>query len=91
MHINRANHLKKCKKCGDEIYSRAHYDFRYCSCKSIAVDTGNNDIGIWCPYRLIGNPDDFDGERIIDLNVTEYDLYDDWNLNINKYGVIKNE
>ncbi len=31
----------RCKKCGDTPYSSNRHDFRYCECKSIAVDGGN--------------------------------------------------
>jgi hypothetical protein len=30
----------RCRKCGDVIYSASRHDFKYCSCKSVAVDGG---------------------------------------------------
>lgn len=31
----------KCKHCGDIIQSMHRHDFKYCSCKTIAVDGGS--------------------------------------------------
>jgi Zn finger protein HypA/HybF involved in hydrogenase expression len=31
----------KCLKCNDEIISTHVHDFKWCSCKNIAVDGGN--------------------------------------------------
>ena len=74
----------KCPKCGDRIYSRARHDFRYCSCNYLFVDGGFE-------YTRIGaeSLDNIDAKEI-DIDVTEKELYDDWNKNINKYGIIKN-
>lgn len=36
-----------CKKCGEYIRSRHVHDFRWCSCKSVAVDGGS-----WYAKRL---------------------------------------
>jgi len=30
----------RCKVCGDIIWSRHVHDFRYCSCKKVAIDGG---------------------------------------------------
>ena len=85
--------IYKCPKCGDKLYSRAHYDFRYCSCKHIALDGGhwNTDIQQFEPERLIGNLewDEWNNiSQIIEVKVTEKQLYDDWNHSIDKYGKI---
>lgn len=32
----------KCLKCGDVIESFHGHDFKYCKCKSVAVDGGKN-------------------------------------------------
>lgn len=45
-----------CKKCKDYIRSKHKHDFKWCSCKAIAVDGGS-----WYARRL-GNP-----ENIIDI------------------------
>ena len=44
----------KCKKCGDIIQSNSVHDFKFCKCKSVAVDGGQDYI------RRIGNADDFE-------------------------------
>lgn len=44
----------KCKKCGDIIESKTHHDFRWCSCKSVAVDGGLDYL------RRIGNKEDIE-------------------------------
>lgn len=47
------NNCIKCKKCGDVIRSKNRHDFRYCSCKSVAVDGGSwyckrvGELGDW--------------------------------------------
>ena len=32
----------KCKYCGDVIESRSRHDFKFCSCKKVAVDGGKD-------------------------------------------------
>ena len=32
----------KCKKCGDIIESKHRYDFKWCKCKTIFIDGGND-------------------------------------------------
>ena len=44
----------RCKKCGDIIESKHVHDFKWCSCKSVAVDGGNKYL------RRLGNFDDFE-------------------------------
>lgn len=72
----------KCPECGDLIYSRARYDFRYCSCGEIAIDGGFDYVKI--SYKKI-SPEKY----IKYIIATKQELYDDWNKNINKYGIIK--
>lgn len=43
-----------CKKCGDIIESKTVHDFKFCKCKSVAVDGGH------CYLRRIGNREDFE-------------------------------
>lgn len=59
----------QCKKCGDIIESFSGYDFKYCSCESVAVDGGKNPWGM----RRIGNPEDY-----IDLSEVTSEDEDDW-------------
>lgn len=80
----------RCKNCGDIIYSRAHHDFRWCSCEKCAIDGGFD------YYRIIGDKDDWELMEIDILKDKDHDevlkiLYDDWNFEKNKYGMIKGE
>lgn len=43
----------ECLKCGDHIESKHVHDFRYCKCKSVAVDGGFDYI------RRVGNPENY--------------------------------
>lgn len=72
----------KCPNCGDLIFSRAIHDFRRCSCKTIAIDGGFE-------YHKLSFQDELPELIEIELNVTRKELYDDWNIRIDKYGVIK--
>lgn len=74
----------KCKLCGDIIYSRAKHDMRYCSCGTHAIDGGFNYNRI--VFKKAAT--DFDSIEI-DSDVTRQELFEDWNNNINKYGLIK--
>ena len=49
-----ANQIK-CLKCGDIIRSKNRHDFRYCSCKQIAVDGGS-----WYGKRLFQEEGDYE-------------------------------
>lgn len=44
----------KCLKCGDIIESKFRHDFRWCSCKNIFIDGGNDYL------RYGGNIEDED-------------------------------
>jgi len=61
------------------IYSRARHDFRYCTCGKCAVDGGRDYT------KVVG-----DGS-ILEINIlaSEKVLYNDWNKQINKFGLIK--
>jgi len=69
----------KCPQCSEIIYSRARHDMQWCSCGDVAIDGGFE-------YRKICFKDKTPESLEIDLNVTKQMLYDDWNLNKNKYG-----
>lgn len=43
----------ECLKCGDHIESQHVHDFRYCKCKSVAVDGGYDYI------RRVGSPENY--------------------------------
>ena len=49
----RTNRIK-CKKCGDIIESYNVHDFKWCSCKSVAVDGGREYL------RRLGYPEDYE-------------------------------
>ena len=49
----RTNRIK-CKKCGDIIESYHVHDFKWCSCKSVAVDGGREYL------RRLGSPEDYE-------------------------------
>ena len=79
----------KCLKCGNIIYSRAHYDFHWCECGSCAVDGGFD------YFKITGNHEDWESMQINVLeNKSEKEarkiLYDDWNKGKDKYGTLKN-
>ena len=64
MHI--ISNRVKCKKCGDIIFSAHVHDFVYCSCKSVAVDGGQEYL------KRTGNQSD-----IVELSVSvEDEVYD---------------
>lgn len=44
----------KCVNCGDIIESVTRHDFKWCSCRSIAVDGGDD------YHKRCGEPKDFD-------------------------------
>ena len=44
----------KCKKCGDIIESTSVHDFKWCSCRTVAVDGGHEYL------ERIGNQEEFE-------------------------------
>lgn len=48
----------KCKHCGDTVEVTRPREFKSCKCGAIALDYGDPPYY----YRVIGNPEDFDGE-----------------------------
>ena len=74
----------QCPTCKDMVYSRAIHDMRSCSCKSLSVDGGFDYA------KLSFNPEiqkdiKFKKKRVY---ATKKELYDDWNKNINNFGII---
>ena len=82
--------ILECNLCGDKIFSRANHDYRYCSCENIFVDGGNYfpDDEIFSFYRYGGKGNTFK-HGTVELEVTEKELYDDWNKSTDAYGIIK--
>lgn len=74
----------KCPNCKEIIYSRARHDFKRCSCGNVFVDGGRD-------YIRYGGTENIKDIEIyeIELDVTERDLFDDWNNYKKKYGSIK--
>ena len=72
----------KCPLCKDIIYSRAHYDFHWCSCRNLFIDGGAD----YCRYG--GNNLEKIQPFKRKLNVTKEELYEDWNTGQQKYGTI---
>jgi len=77
----------KCPRCLDTIYSRAHHDFHSCTCGAIDIDGGRS-------YLKYGWISEVRKDEILPFTlniegVSEADLYDDWNKQTNKYGIIK--
>ena len=73
----------KCLICGDIIYSRVRWDFRYCGCKSVGIDGGFD-------YCKISAKDPSKVKSVdIEVNATKEELYRDWHSGENKYGLIK--
>lgn len=77
-------HAIKCRKCLDTVFSRTHHDFRWCSCQSVAIDGG------FSYMKITGNPEDIE-EVTLELEVSKDSLRADWNLGLDKFGLIKNE
>jgi len=74
----------ECPKCKDKIFSRAHHDWRECSCGEIFVDGGFE-------YIRVGYITEPPPMIEVEIDVTKKKLYDDWNNRTDKYGIIKGE
>lgn len=77
-----------CSGCKQTIYSRAHHDMRTCKCGNCSVDGGFDH------FRYLVNPELPVGTvllKSVSLEATKGDLWWDWNLNENKFGVIEDD
>lgn len=45
----------KCNHCGDEIESKHVHDFKWCSCKTVAIDGGKS----YLKRSFVNSPNDF--------------------------------
>jgi hypothetical protein len=52
-------HAIQCKKCFETIESKHLHDFKYCSCRAVAIDAGISDGN-----RIIGNPSDIENRSM---------------------------
>jgi hypothetical protein len=73
----------KCKKCGDQLYSRHVHDFRWCSCNSVAVDGGRDYFKI-----TFHEPTDYEIVEVDILGVNQVELERDYSTGEDKYGKI---
>ncbi|MDX1279236.1 hypothetical protein [Oceanihabitans sediminis] len=83
--------IYKCPECKQWIYSRARHDFKECKCGTLAVDGGhgNDNEGelTWMAERFIGDCFPQVKMKVVDIDITVKDMYDDWNYRRNKLGV----
>ena len=70
-----------CYNCGLEIYSRCTHDHHYCLCGMVSVDGGFD-------YLKIGFKDRLPRIKVRFINASVQELYDDWNYQINEFGII---
>ena len=73
-----------CPACKDELYSRATHDFRACKCGAVFVDGGFDYFR--CGYEPKSKEKVVFRVRYVPCSKEQ--LYDDWNLQENKYGKI---
>ncbi len=75
----------KCLICDSIIYSRARHDFRSCECENLFVDGG-------FAYQRAGAKDPEKMASVeIEVNATTEELYDDWNMVYDKFGLVKGD
>jgi hypothetical protein len=72
----------KCECCKTIIFSRARHDYRSCACGAIAIDGGFDYQKVcWKPGT------DYTAVEV-DVDATAKELYEDWNLGLDRYGLI---
>ena len=71
----------ECPKCSAVIFSRTRHDYRWCPCKTIAVDGGLD-------YSRVVYKEKLPESVELDVDVSKEQLYDDWNKRADKYGII---
>lgn len=77
-------HGVRCNRCQAIIFSRARHDFHYCPCEGTTIDGGFDYSRVgWVPE--IGMPQNV---TIHLTGVTKDQLFNDWNMRKNKFGVI---
>ena len=77
-------HAIECPKCGDVVFSRAVHDYRACTCGEVAIDGGFD-------YQKIAFRTEPPKDVEMWISVSAKDLYKDWNLGEDKYGLQKPE
>ena len=75
----------QCPVCKAVIYSRARHDFHWCPCGEaggVFIDGGFD-------YMRCGGPDLATIQHVeVEVVTSRDELYNDWNLRINKFGTI---
>ena len=76
-----------CKSCKTVLFSRASHDYRSCTCGRISVDGGFD------YFRCCVTEQDIIEYLNVKLpkKITKKILYNDWNYNIDKYGLYKRD
>ncbi|MEC7405015.1 MAG: hypothetical protein VX611_00590, partial [Bacteroidota bacterium] len=62
----------KCPKCAAVVFSRTRHDYRWCPCKTIAVDGG-------LEYSRVVYDSVLQENVMLEVDQTKEQLYDDWN------------
>ncbi len=75
----------QCPKCLDIIFSRAHHDYRRCSCGETAIDGGREYIRT--SFKTGSAPPTHVHVELV--GITENELYRDWNHDGRQFGLIK--
>lgn len=73
-----------CNRCGDTMYSRAANDMRWCGCDQVSIDGGFERTAI------NGTPGTYT-EKEIEVSATVKELFNDWERDEDKFGMIKKE
>lgn len=79
---------RRCPLCKDLIFSRTRHDMRKCSCGAIFVDGGFDYLRMGFTtkavesFRMIKTVE-------VDVDADKGALYNDWNLRIDRFGLIK--
>ncbi len=84
----------ECPSCKDILYSRAHHDMRFCSCHSCAIDGGlyikdSTKNPQYSKLSGTSKPVDYEIEWDGTEDTLRKAIYDDWNYQKNKYGLVK--
>ena len=72
----------KCPNCGTIMFSRARHDFRKCGCEYQTHIDGGFDYVKMGGKVLVGTFE-------MQVDATRTELFDDWNLNIDRWGLIE--
>ena len=91
----------KCLMCGDVIYSRANHDFKWCSCGNCYVDAGPAILSDgYDPEKGFMRIGWTVKDKVVDIvEIVEvpdkinpkHCLFQDWNHNTDKYGLVKDD